>query len=588
LREKAVNLKKFFAELRRRNVYRVAAAYGVVSWLLVQIATQVFPFFDIPIWATRLVIVVLMLGFPVALIIAWIYELTPQGLQRTDEVAPAKSIAHSTGRKMDFVIIGVLLTVIGIMAWRHYHPAQPDLTKSAEKSIAILPFLDISPAKDQEYFSDGITEQIIDSLAHIHGLFVVARTTAFSFKNKNSDIRDIGRQLQVTHVLEGSVRHGKDRVRVAAQLIDVATGFHLWSETFDSTEKDLLLLQSDVARKVAAALQIELHLAENTQLAKPLTQNPEAYDSYLRGRYLLNKRTADSIQKGRELFEQAVAQDPSFALGHAGIADSYILLGKLGVISPAEASAKAWTEVSSALAIDDNLAEGHVSRGILLAEFEWNWAAAEKDYRRALELNSNSASAHHWYGRALGEIGRSDEALREIDAAEKLDPRSPFIRTSKAKILGAAHRYQEAIEECRRALEIDGNFALAFSVLAQAQLHLQQYSQGIETAKKFVELSEGTGFARLELAYAHAIAGDKTSSDQIVTEVTTGSGPFSPYDMATICAVGGDHAAAFRWLEKAIEQRSVDVVWIRVDPRLDPIRDKPGFQEILARMVPHR
>ena len=583
-----MNLKKFFAELQRRNVYRVAVAYGVVGWLLVQIATQIFPFFDIPIWATRMVIVVLMLGFPIAVVIAWVYELTPQGLQRTDEVVPAKSISHSTGRKINFVIIGVLLTVIGIMAWRHYHPAESSLTKNAEKSIAILPFLDISPAKDQEYFSDGITEQIIDSLAQIRGLFVVARTTAFSFKNKNSDIRDIGRQLQVTHVLEGSVRHGKDRVRVAAQLIDVATGFHLWSETYDSTEKDLLSLQSDVARKVAAALKIELHLAENTQLAKPLTQNPEAYDSYLRGRYLLNKRTADSIQKGRELFEQAVTQDPSFALGHAGIADSYILLGKLGVISPAEASSKAWTEVSSALAIDDNLAEGHVSRGILLAEFEWNWAAAEKDYRRALELNSNSASAHHWYGRALGEIGRAEEALREIDAAEKLDPRSPFIRTSKAKILAAAHRYQEALEECRRALEIDGNFALGFSVLAQAQLHLQQYPQGIETAKKFVELSSGTGFARLELAYAYAIAGDKTNSEQIVKEVTTGPGPFSPYDMATICAVVGDHAAAFGWLGKAIEQRSVDVVWIRVDPRLDPIRDKPGFQETVARMVPHR
>jgi len=586
-RKNTVNLKKFFAELQRRNVYRVAAAYGVVSWLLIQIATQVFPFFDIPNWATRMVIVVLMLGFPIALIIAWVYELTPQGLQRTDEVAPAKSISHSTGRKIDFVIIGVLLTVIATMAWRHYHPAEPGLTKSAESSIAILPFLDISPAKDQEYFSDGITEQIIDSLAHIHGLFVVARTTAFSFKNKNSDIRDIGRQLQVTHVLEGSVRHGKDRVRVAAQLIDVATGFHLWSETYDSTEKDLLSLQSDVARKVAAALKIELHLAENTQLAKPPTESPGAYDSYLRGRYLLNQRTADSIQKGRALFEQAVAQDPSFALGHAGIADSYILLGKLGVISPAEASSKAWTEVSSALALDDSLAEGHVSRGILLAEFEWNWASAETDYRRALELNSNSASAHHWYGRALGEIGRADEALREIDAAERLDPRSPFIRTSKAKILSAAHRYQEAIEECRRALEIDGTFALAYSVLAQAQLHLQQYSPGIDTAKKFVELSGGTGFARLELAYACAIAGDKTSSEQIVNEVTTGLEPFSPYDMATICAVWGDHAAAFRWLEKAIEQHSVDLVWIRVDPRLDPIRSKPGFQEIVARMVPH-
>jgi serine/threonine-protein kinase len=583
-----VNLKNFFGELQRRNVYRVAVAYGVVSWLLVQIATQVFPFFDIPNWTTRMVIVMLMLGFPVALIIAWIYELTPEGLQRTDEIAPGKSIAHGTGRRIDFVIIGVLLMVIAIMAWRHYHPAGPDLTKSAEKSIAILPFVDISPAKDQEYFSDGITEQIIDSLAHIRSLFVVARTTAFSFKNKNSDIRDIGRQLQVTHVLEGSVRHGKDRVRVTAQLIDVATGFHLWSETYDSTEKDLLSLQSDVARKVAAALKIELHLAENTQLAKLPTENPEAYDLYLRGRYLLNKRTADSIQQGRGLFERAVAQDASFALGHAGIADSFILLGKLGVISPAEASSKAWAEVSAALAIDDDLAEGHVSRGILLAEFEWNWTAAEADYRRALQLNSNSASAHHWFGRALAEMGRADEASREIDAAEKLDSRSPFIRTSKAKILGASHRHQEAIEECRRAIEIDGDFALAFSVLAQGYLHLQRYSQGIETAKKFVELSNGTGFAKLELAYAYGAAGDKTNSAQIVQEVTTGSGPFSPYDMATICAVWGDHAAAFRWLEKAIEQRSVDVVWIRVDPRLDPIRDKPGFPEIVARLIPHR
>jgi adenylate cyclase len=588
-RKNAVNWKNFFVELQRRNVYRVAVAYGVVSWLLVQVATQVFPFFDIPAWTVRMVIVVLLLGFPVALVIAWIYDLTPEGLQRTDEIAPRQALSRHTGRKMDFAIIGVLLTIIGVMAWQHFRTGKTAAgTELPAKSIAILPFVDMSQSRDQEYLSDGITEQIIDSLAHIHGLFVVARTTAFSFKNKSGDIRDIGRQLQVTHVLEGSVRRGNGKVRVAAQLINVVTGFHIWSETYDSTEQDFLSLQSDVAKKVAAALQIELHLAEATQLDKPLTQNPEAYDAYLRGRYLLNKRTADSIQKGRALFEQAVAQDSGFALGYAGIADSYILLGKLGVISPDEAFSKAWTRVSSALGLDDNLVEGHVSRGILLAEFEWNWAAAETDYRRALELNSNSADAHHWYGRALAEIGRSDEALREIDAAEKLDSRSPFIRTSKAKILSAGHRYQEAIEECRRAIEIDGNFALAFSVLAQAQLHLHQYAPGVETAKKFVELSNATGFAKLELAYAFAIAGDKTNSERIVKEVTAGSGPFSPYDMATVYAVWGDQAEAFRWLEKAITQRSVDTIWIRVDPRLDYIRNDPGFKEIVAQMGPHR
>ena len=582
-----MNPKKFLAELQRRNVYKVAVAYGVVSWLLIQIATQVFPIFDIPNWGARLVVVVLTLGFPVALVLAWAYELTPEGLQRTDEIAPEKSVARSTGRKLDFVIIGVLLAVIGVLVFQHSRSAKPSpIVRLPEKSIAILPFLDFSQAKDQEYFSDGITEQIINSLAHVHGLFVVARTTAFSFKNKNMDIREVGRQLGVSHVLEGSVSHGPGKVRVVAQLIDVANGYHLWSETYDSTEKDLLSLQSDVATKVAKALQIELQLAETTQLAKSLTQDPEAYDLYLRGRYLLNKRTTDSIQKGRALFEQAVAKDPRFALGHAGIADSYIQLGKIGELTGDEAATRAWPEVSTALALDDNLAEGYASRATILTDFEWNWTAAEPDYRKAIELNSNNANAHHWYARHLAELGRSEEALQEIEAAQKLDPLSPFIRTSKGKILCTMQRYDEAIDQCRRAIDLQGDFASAFSILAQAYVHAQKYLEGIEAAKKYVELSNGSGWAKLELAYAYAIAGNKAESNRIVTEVTSQSGPFSPYDMATICAAWHDTNGALHWLEKAIEQRSVDVIWIRVDPRLDNIRDEPGFREVLARMVP--
>ena len=582
-----MNPKKFFAELQRRNVYKVAVAYGVVSWLLIQIATQVFPFFDIPNWATRLVIILLLFGFPVALVLAWAYELTPEGLLRTEEADSKNSTTRRTGRKLEFVIIGVLVAVIAIMAFHHYRPAKPrSVADVPQKSIAILPFLDLSETRDQEYFTDGITEQIIDSLAHVHGLFVVARTTAFSFKNKNMDIREVGRQLGVNHVLEGSVRHGTGKVRVVAQLIDVANGFHLWSETYDSTEKDLLSLQSDVARKVASALQIELHLAEATQLAKPLTQNPEAYDCYLRGRYLLEKRTVDSTQKGRALFQEAVVKDPRFALGHAGIADSYILLGKLGAISSTEVSTRVWPVVSSALALDENLAEGYVSRGILLTDFEWNWPAAEADFRKALEINSNSASAHHWYARHLAEIARFEEAMGEIGTAEKLDSLDPAILTSKAKILCAARRYDEAIAQCGKTLDLEGNFGQAVSILAQAHVHNHQYPEGIEAAKKYVELSSGSGWAKLELAYAYAAAGNKTESDRIVNEVTSQPEPFSPYDMATICACWRDTNGAFHWLEKAIEQRSVDVIWIRVDPRLDPVRSDPRFAEVLARLVP--
>lgn len=584
-----MNLKKFFVELQRRNVYKVAVAYGVVSWLLIQIATQLFPVFEIPNWASRMVVFVLLLGFPVALVLAWAYDLTPEGIQRADEFDPSKPIVHSGERTLNFIIIGVLLTVIGIIAFQQYRAAKPpSVAGAAEKSIAILPFLDLSQTKDQEYFSDGITEQIINSLAHFHGLFVVARTTAFSFKNKNIDVREIGRQLGVSHMLEGSVSHGPGKVRVVAQLIDVANGYHLWSETYDSTEKDVLSLQSDVAAKVANALQIKLHLAEATQLGKPPTQDPEAYDLYLRGRYLLNKRTADSIQKGRALFEQAIAKDPRFALGHAGIADSYILLGKIGELRGDEAATQAWPEVSTALALDDNLAEGYVSRATILTDFEWDWAGAEPDYRKAIELNPNSANAHHWFARHLAEIGRSDEALAEIEAAEKLDPLSPFIRTSKGKILCAAQRYGEAIDQSRRALDLEGDYAGAYSILAQAYVQNREYSEGIEAATKYVEHSNGSGWAKLELAYAHAVAGNKDESDRIKNEVTSQSGPFSPYDMATIFAASRDTDSALQWLEKAIEQRSVDVIWIRVDPRLQNIRSDLRFAEVLGHLVPRR
>jgi adenylate cyclase len=583
-----VNLKKFLAELKRRNVYKVAVAYGVVSWLLIQITTQIFPVFEIPNWGARLVIVALALGFPVALVLAWAYELTPEGLKPTEEVDLHKPFVRQKGRTLDFVIIGVLVSIIAVMTFGYFRRTEPRVPKVPEKSIVILPFADISPAKDQEYFSDGITEQIIDSLAQIRGLFVVARTTAFSFKHKNADIRDIGRQLQVTHVLEGSVRHGKDRVRIAAQLIDVSNGFHLWSETYESAEKDLLLLQSDVARKVASALRLELHLAETTQLAKPLTHDPEAYDLYLRGRYLLNKRTVNSIQKALAFFEEAVAKDPQFALGRAGVADSHILLGKIGAIPGQEAAERAWPAVSAALAIDPQLADGYVSRAILLTDFEWNWPAAEEDFRKALVLNPNSAAAHHWYARHLEQLGRSEEALREIAAALKNDPLSPTIRVAKGKILFDAHRYREAVNSSKTALDLEPSFASAYQVLAEAYAHLGEHTNAIEAASKYVEFSQGSGWALLELAYVHAVAGNRAECDRIVSEVTARSGEFSPYDMATIRSAWHDPDGAMPWLEKAIAAHSVDVILIRVDPRLDNVRSDPRFKELLTRVAPRQ
>ena len=577
--------KKFFAELQRRNVYKAAVAYGVVGWLLVQIATQVFPFFDVPAWVIRFIVLLLLLGFPIAVFLAWVFELTPEGLKRTEEVAPGGSVTRSTGRKLDFIIIGVLLAVIGVMAFQR----SGRVRRLPEKSIAVLPFADLSAAQDQEYFSDGLMEQIINALGKVRDLSVVARTSALAFRRKEADIRELGRVLGVGLVLEGSVRRGSGMVRIDARLINVTNGYQLWSETYDSTENDFLILQSEIAQKVVVALQKELGLGESERLAQTPMPNPEAYDRYLRGQYLLNKRTVDSMRKALALFQEAVAKDGHLALAHAGVANAYIYLGNSGAMTGEEAAAHAWPEVASALVIDDQLAEGYVSRAILLGDFEWNGPAAELDYQKALVLNPNSAAAHHWYARHLAWSGRFPEAQREIAAAQKLDPLSPMIRVTKAKIFFLGRQFEEAIAPCQEALELEPNFATAFSILGEAYALRGEHAKAIAAAQKYVELSQESGWAKLELAYAYAVAGDRAASDRIVREVTTApSAEFSPYDMATICSAWHDVDGALRWLDQAIERRSVDVLSIRVDPRLDQARADPRFQAVLDRMVPRR
>lgn len=584
-----VDPKKFFAELQRRNVYKAAVAYCVLSWLLVQIATQVFPFFEVPNSVVRFVVIALVVGFPVAVFLAWVFELTPEGLMRTDEVPPSQSFTRRTGRKLDFIIIAVLLTVIGVMAFRHYGPVAPTMSEGMpEKSIAVLPFADLSATQDQAYFSDGLMEQIINALGRVRDLSVVARTSALAFRDKGVDIREMGRVLGVNHVLEGSVRRGLGKVRIDARLINVTTGYQLWSDTYDSSERDFLVLQSDVAQKVARALQAKLQLTQNESPIESPIYDPVAYDLYLRGNYLLNKRTVESMHRAVALFQAAVSKDPEFALGHAGLADANILLGNIGDMPGEEAAARAWPEVTKALQLDPKLAEGYVLRGILLTDFEWNWAAAEMDFQKALSLNPNSAAAHHWYARHLAQLGRFDHALEQIEAAQTLDPLSAMIRVTKGKIFFQAQKYERGIRPCREALELEPDYAPAFSILGLIYAHQGHESLAVESMKKYVELSGGSGWAELELAYVLAVAGDRAESEKIVQEVTTRTKDYSPYDMAAMCSVWNDFDGAFKWLETAIERRTVDVVSIRVDPRLNNLRSDPRFRDLIGRMVPRR
>jgi TolB-like protein/class 3 adenylate cyclase len=456
-----------------------------------------------------------------------------------------------------------------------------------EKSIAVLPFENLSDEKGNAYFTEGVQDEILNNLAKVGGLKVISRTSVMQYKaGTQRNLREIAGELGVAHVLEGSVQRAGERVRVSAQLIDARSDTQLWAERYDRDLADVFAIESELAKTIVAQLKLRLSADEKAAIEKQPTADLAAYDLYLRGRYLLNKRTIDSIQTARALFEQAVAKDPQFALGHASIAESYILLGKIGVITPAEASRQAWSEVSLALAIDDKLAAGYVSRAILLAEFEWNWPAAEADYRKALELDPNNAGGHYWYARGLGEFGRIEDALREVAAAQKLDPLSAAVRLTKTKILLVARRYDDAIKQSRAAIDLEPGFGSAFSVLAQAYLFNKQPAEGIEAAKKYVDLSAGSGWAKLELAFAYATAGNRAEAERIVRETMASRDPFSPYDMATIYAAWHETDNALQWLKQAVEQRSVDVVWIRVDPRLDNVRSDPRFQEIVKSMTP--
>ena len=332
-----MDLKNFFAELKRRNVYRVAVAYAVVGWLLIQIATQVFPFFEISSRGVRLVLLLIIIGFPIALVIAWVFEFTPEGLKRTEAVDLTKSIRRRTGRKLDFLIIAVLLLVIAILVFQRLRPnIPPGVWLPPEKSIAVLPFENRSGDKINAYLADGIQDEILARLAKIGALKVISRTSTQHYKSAPENLPAIARQLGVENILEGSVQKSGDQVRVTVQLIKAATDAHLWAETYDRKLTDIFKVESEIATAIADTLQAKLTGAEQKAIAKRPTANPEAYELYRTGRFFWNKRTGADLQASLQYFDQAIVKDPNYALAYAGLAESYVLLGLYAVGPPGQ------------------------------------------------------------------------------------------------------------------------------------------------------------------------------------------------------------------------------------------------------------
>jgi TolB-like protein/tetratricopeptide (TPR) repeat protein len=582
----------FFAELKRRNVYKVAVAYAVVGWLLVQIATQVFPFFEIPNWAVRLIVLAIVIGFPIALVVAWAFELTPEGIKRT-EVADAMPAKPEQKKHVwiYIVVIGAAISItlffLGRFTAKSGRPGGPSLP---EKSIAVLPFENLSSDKENAYFAEGVQDEILTRLAKVADLKVISRTSTQRFKSAPADLREIAKQLGVAHILEGSVQKSSDQVRVNVQLINALTDAHLWADTYDRKLTDIFAVESEIAKSIADALQAKLSRAAEHVLASRPTENPEAHELYLKGRYFWNRRTGANLQKAVGYFEQAIAKDPKYALAYSGLADCHVLLPvypDLGS-NPRDELPQALSAAHKAVQLDDTLAEAHSSLARALAS-SLQLPAAMSEFNRAIELNPNYATAHQWFGECLQSQGRVEEGLAELKRAQELDPLSLIINSLLGFALDTTGKSDEAIAQLHKTIEIDPNFANAHGLLGNVLERTGQLKEAIAEYEKNMSLGEDA-IAFAQLARAYFLAGRKGEAQQLWDKLKSLSErQYVPaYSMAVVQLTFGNQDEAIRLLEKSYEDHapfdSADLGWILVDHRLDSLRSDPRFKNLITRI----
>jgi len=591
------------AELRRRKVIQVGAAYLVVAWLLIQIVATVAPQLQLPEWVPRLVTLLLMVGFPVAVVMAWVFEVTPEGV-RVD--------ARKTGSKRMYVSAAVLAAaalawyvrgdraaqevVVAAPSAPTAAPAPPATSASTTaapadpvappptKSIAVLAFADMSPDKDSEYLSDGIAEEILNALAGVGDLQVAARTSSFYYKDRNESLRDIGKTLGVAHVLEGSVRRQGEKVRITAQLIRVADGFHRWSDTYDGDLADVFALQERIARAITDELKVVLSGGQQEQLVDVGTDNAEAYGHYLRGRYFWNRRTAANISLAIEQFRAAADADPEFAKAYSGIADCYAILPYYASIRSDQTIAQARIFAARALALDEGLAEAHTSSAFERVT-QWDWSGAEQAFRRAIELNPRYATAHFWYARMLAGLGRYDDALERLREAHRLEPLSRVIRDNLTQFHILRNEPAIALVEARRLVELAPDYPSGHALLGRVLLLNGKPDEALIAVDRAIAMETGIR-ARLARIAALVALGrhDEAASLAREYEGQHAVGNLDAYWVANAYVDLGDDGQALAWLERAIAERSALVSGVRADTSMLRLRDDPRFRAIVARM----
>jgi TolB-like protein/Tfp pilus assembly protein PilF len=586
--------------------------YAVAGWLLLQVADILFGLLDVPGWGLRLVLGLLLLGFPLMLIFSWVYEMTPEGLKRENEVDRTQSITPNTGRKIDRLIIGglifVVIVLIGdrmLMMAPPQKTLQPPIPTSAEpadgsqaadtsadaaqaKSIAVLPFVNMSGDKENEYFSDGLTEELLNLLAKVDELRVSSRTSSFAFKGKDTNIPSVARELKVSHILEGSVRKSGTQVRITAQLIDVETDSHLWSETYDRQLDDIFAIQDEIAEAVVGALKLRLLATGELVVQAKREQSTDAYLLYLRGRHIyeLGKDTSDPefVRQAITLFESALEVDPGHALAYAGLADAYGRLSIEDELSMEEGYERSREMAMKALAIDPDLVEALLALADIQLEYDWDMEAADSSYRRALEIRPSDAEGLRTYGYFLVSDGRFDEAVEYYNKALEVDPLQIRAYTGLAYALILGGRYDELTELADRlALHKNPEFVQRWrKAMELATLRYQgQYARLIELLPEELET---VSYLR-DAAISHYFLANQDQArkylDQLIAIVDERTGDYSV--VAAALAQMDEPDRAIEYLNNAVDSREVNSAFIRVDPDFRPLYDDPRFLQLLER-----
>lgn len=579
------NKPSFFAELQRRNVYKVGAMYAVSGWLLVQIVTQVFPIFDVTALVQRIIVLTIVAGFPVALALSWIYDLTPQGIVRTDPGAPDPAVRHAADQRLNRAIIAALSIAVLVLLARLFWPLSPVSAAPAtqDKSIAVLPLANESGDSDQQYFSDGLSEDFINALSQVPGLRVISRNSSFQFRNSKDDSKSIGTRLGVAHLLEGSVRRSGDTVRISAELVNVADGSTLWSQHYDRPYADLFKLQDEVTADVAAALKSRLggEMAAGIQSERPASGNLDAYKAYLQGQYHAARNNTDDELRAVDYFKEALRQDPRYGQAYAALCRSLAFLA--GNYWQGTQSSQGYDQAhaacTSALSISPGLAVSHVANSWLLMTRDFDWPASEAEARQALQLAPGDPNALAQLGTVQKALGQSDQALAALQQALAADPLNALAYLRYAEDLLALGRLDEAQRAVTKAIELNPAAGINYYDAVLIDLLRGNAQAANEDAKR----TPAGEYEELTQAFAAAAGADKAAADQQLQKLIDRDAEDDAYQIAQLYALRQQNDEAFAWLERSYANRDPGLIRLLTDPIFHSLRQEPRFAAFCAK-----